>query len=72
MLNQSTKQINHASAKHYRIAQAFIRFLNGEQEVKTTPVNTADNESDIFTKALPAAAFLRHRATLMGPQECPD
>ena len=32
-------------------------------------VRTNLNASDIFTKPLAATAFLRHRATIMGPQD---
>jgi hypothetical protein len=68
---QSTKAINHSNAKHYRIAQAFIRGKGRELIIKVFGVNTADNVSDIFTKALAAGPFLKHKAELMGPQTCP-
>jgi hypothetical protein len=67
VLKQSTKAINHTTAKHYRIAQAYIRNHNGTS-VAVGGVDTSKNPSDIFTKALHAAPFLRHRAALMGPQ----
>jgi hypothetical protein len=71
VFKQSTKAINHAKAKHYRIAQAYIRDKVGDQTVRVTSVDTAKNPADIFTKALEASAFNRHRSTIMGPQERP-
>lgn len=70
--NQSTKAINHAGAKHYRIAQAMIRQLNFDSVMKTTYVNTDSNPADFLTKALGGAAFARHRLSTMGPQKCPQ
>ena len=68
VLKQSTKTINHASAKHYRIAQAYIREKVFDSTVEVLGVDTENNESDIFTKALHAPAFKRHQASIMGPQ----
>jgi hypothetical protein len=65
---QTIKAINHATAKHYRIAQAYIRSKCKDRTVRVGYVNTNDNDADIFTKALHAPAFLRHRAAIMGPQ----
>ena len=65
---QTIKAINHASAKHYRIAQAYIRSKCRDGTVSVGYVNTFDNSSDFFTKALHAPAFVRHRAHIMGPQ----
>jgi hypothetical protein len=39
--------------------------------VKVVEIDTAVNASDIFTKALLAPAFLRHKSTIMGPQTRP-
>ena len=65
---QSTKQVNHAVAKHFRINQAFIR-QNGEDNIsQVNKVNTQVNASDTFTKANYAAVFKQHRLTIMGPQ----
>ena len=36
--------------------------------IEVERVSTEDNAADLFTKALHAPAFLRHRATIMGPQ----
>jgi hypothetical protein len=68
VLKQSTKMINHTTAKHYRIAQAYVRekCLNGT--ITVGGVNTEDNEADMFTKALGAPSFRRHAHKVMGPQ----
>jgi hypothetical protein len=55
-------------AKHYRIAQAFIRMLTESKMVNVRRVDTTENPSDTFTKALPKAAFEKHRLAIMGPQ----
>ena len=68
VFKQSKKQINHTTAKHYRIAHAYIRNseLDGVSDVGQ--VNTEDNRSDMYTKALAARLFVRHRDRTMGPQ----
>jgi hypothetical protein len=68
VLKQSTKTINHTCAKHYRIAQAYIRekVLNGT--IKVEGDDTKTNQSDMFTKALGATLFCPHATTVMGPQ----
>ena len=71
VVKQTTKFINHTAAKHYRIAQAYIRQLCTEKVIDVTKVDTADNPADLFTKALHAPAFTKHRETVMGPQEPP-
>ena len=68
VLKQSTKTINHTTAKHYRIAQAYIREKVSNSTIVVLGEDTETNEADIFTKALLAPAFLRHQATIMGPQ----
>ena len=68
---QSTKAVNHATAKHYRISQAFIRQLGEDGVVKAIPVDTAYNSSDLGTKPLAFQLFSRHRGALMGPQTAP-
>jgi hypothetical protein len=68
VLKQSTKAINHSGAKYYRIGQAYIRSNGEDNTVKVEGIDTADNPADIFTKALAASAFTRHRDTIMGPQ----
>ena len=68
VLKQSTKSINHSTAKHYRIAQAYIRSMAENKTVTVERVDTAQNPADFFTKALHFPVFKRHRATIMGPQ----
>ena len=71
VLKQSTKAINHATAKHYRIGQAYIRSKVDDQTVNVEGVNTSQNPSDFFTKALLRPVFDRHRHAIMGPQQRP-
>jgi hypothetical protein len=68
---QSTKQVNHATAKHFRISQAFIRGTTEDGIVDVDKVDTRDNGADIFTKALHKDLFYKHRLSIMGPQQCP-
>jgi hypothetical protein len=68
VLKQSTKAVNHSSAKHFRIGQAYIRSNGEDGTIKVGGVDTADNHADMFTKALHAPAFTRHRDPVMGPQ----
>lgn len=68
---QSAKQVNHATAKHFRIAQAYIRYTGESGAVVVLKVATERNGSDMLTKCLPAKLFLRHRLFLMGPQAPP-
>ena len=72
VLIQATKAVNHAMAKHYRIAQAFIRMLATNKEVIVKRVGTVDNPADIFTKPLPKPSFQQHRLAIMGPQDDPS
>ena len=71
VVTQSTKAVNHAAAKHYRIAQAFIRQLDHDKIIKAMPIDTSDNGADLFTKALAAKPFIKHRHEIMDPQGCP-
>jgi hypothetical protein len=68
---QSTKQVNHAAAKHFRISQVFIRNTSDNGVIRIEKVDTSLNGADIFTKALAKESFIRHRLAIMGPQECP-
>ena len=72
VLKQSTNLINHTTAKHYRIAQAYIREKVTSGLVDVGGVDTSENGSDIFTKALLSRPFIKHRDNLMGPQSCDD
>ena len=69
VLIQSEKSVNHSVAKHYRIAQAFIRQLVASGVVKGCDVRSGENCSDIGTKPLLTEPFVRHRYTIMGPQK---
>jgi len=69
---QSTKVVNHAAAKHYRISQAFIRQVCGDGIARSAPIASVDNSSDLGTKPLLPRLFLKHRLQLMGPQDNPD
>lgn len=71
VLKQSTKAVNHSIAKHYRIAQAFIRMVALGDTVKVLRVHTDLNQSDTLTKPLAKLAFERHRDAIMGPQTPP-
>ena len=71
VITQSTKAVNHAAAKHYRIAQAFIRQICSDGVAVAVRVDTEFNPSDLGTKPLSPELFLRHRATIMGPQRPP-
>jgi hypothetical protein len=69
---QSSKQVNHATAKHFRIAQALIRNLQDDGIIKTGTVATQDNPADFFTKgSIPKVLFLKHRLAVMDPHESP-
>ena len=69
---QSSKQVNNATAKHFRIGQAFIRNNHDDGVILVDKVGTKDNGSDIFTKgSIPAEAFFKCRLEIMGPQDNP-
>jgi hypothetical protein len=68
---QATKAVNHATAKHYRISQAYIRSKGDDGTVEVEKVSAADNHSDFLTKALCTELFVRHRDAVMGPQRPP-
>ena len=71
VLIQGEKFVNHSAAKHYRISQAFIRQLVADGIVKGSAVESGKNCSDLGTKPLLTEIFLRHRHSIMGPQEPP-
>ena len=72
VLKQSTKTINHTVAKHYRIAQAYIRQHVQDETVEVLGENTDDNETDMFTKALNTPKFEKFSLPIMGPQSPPS
>jgi hypothetical protein len=70
---QSTKQVNHATAKHFRIGQAFIRSMVEAGIVSFVNVGTKSNETDIFTKGtMSREDFINCRHRIMGPQDRPS
>jgi hypothetical protein len=70
---QSTKQVNHAAAKHFRIAQAYIRQLVDMGVLHCTHVKSKLNGADMFTKGTMATSdFGNCRLAVMGPQERPS
>ena len=71
VLIQSEKSVNHSAAKHYRIAQAFVRQLVTSGVVKGRAVGTDNDSSDLGTKPLLTEPFVRHRLKIMGPQQAP-
>ena len=72
VVKQSTKQVNHTAAKHYRVTQAFIRQQTDNGMIEVEQVASAENTADILTKALDRVLFFKHRANLMGPQASKD
>ena len=72
VIKQAIKSINHAAAKHYRVAQAYVRQLSDDNEVRLHKSWTEDNSSDMFTKALDKRLFQKHCRDIMGPQENPS
>ena len=62
----------HSMAKHYRIAQTFIRMLasNKLKEVQVRSIGTDNNPADTF-KPLATATFVRHCLAIIGPQDAP-
>ena len=66
---QATKAINHATAKHFRVTQAYIRSKCEDGSMHVNKVATNLNHADFFTKPLCPALFLEHRNAIMGPVE---
>ena len=71
VVKQSTKAINHSTAKHYRISQAYIRSKVEDGTLKVGSIASSQNAADMATKALHAPPFLLHRKEIMGPQSPP-
>jgi hypothetical protein len=72
VVKQAVNTTNHAQAKHYRVAQAYIRQLCDDEEVLMEKCDTDDNPADFFTKALDRGPFEKHRYFIMGPQKNPS
>ena len=71
VVKQAINTTNHAQAKHYRVAQGYIREMCDTDEVRLVQTPTDDNPADFFTKALDRGPFQKHRHTIMGPQRNP-
>ena len=69
---QATKAVNHATAKHFRITQAYVRCKSDDGSVSVSKVGTFDNHADFLTKPLCRTPFERHRLAVMGPQRAPS
>ena len=52
---------NHRRSKHIAVHYFFVRDQQELGTIKMTKVSSHDNVADMFTKALPERAFLRHR-----------
>lgn len=52
---------NHRRSKHIAVHYFFVRDQQELGTIKMTKVSSHDNVADMFTKALPKRAFLRHR-----------
>ncbi len=69
---QAINTTNHAQAKHYRVAQGYVREMCDIDEVRLVQTPTADNQADFFTKAVDHGPFEKHRHTIMGPHRNPS
>ena len=58
--------VSHASSKHIKRRELFIRELVNDKVVKPLYIKTNQNVADIFTKPLPRKDFQRHRTVLLG------
>jgi hypothetical protein len=72
VVTQAVEPLNHSSAKHYRVNQAVLRQKHDDGVLFITKVESNDNRSDFFTKALERALFEKHRLAVMGPQAKPN
>ena len=65
-IDLSHDPVLHASTKHIKRRELFIRDLVLDGTIAPKYVKTDDNMADIFTKPLQRQAFQKHRAALMG------
>jgi hypothetical protein len=72
VLLQSTKSINHTAAKHYRIAQAYIRQLVHYCIIIIKRIDGTANPSDMYTKALAGRILEKYIIEIMGHQSPPE
>lgn len=66
---QSSKAVNHSKAKHFRVAQAYIRSKFDDRTIEVVEIDSKDNAADLLTKPLAAEPFARHVLTILGPQD---
>ena len=70
---QSSKQVNHSGAKHFRISQAYIRAQVNGGVILSELVRTTENGADIFTKgSISVEQFHKCMMEIMGPQDNPS
>lgn len=67
VVKHSTKAVNHTKAKHFRIAQAFIRQQQDNEVIDAGHVGSQNNPADMFTKPLNRVTLGKHRDVVMGP-----
>ena len=65
-IDLSHDPVLHASTKHIKRRELYIRDLVLDGTILPKYVKTADNMADIFTKPLARQSFQKHRAALMG------
>ena len=68
VFKQSTNHMNHGTAKHYRIAQAYVRNNVRDKTCIVDQETTDKNEADMLTKPNFGPDLRRHAAKIMGPQ----
>ena len=69
VVKQAVSPASNTTARHYRIGQAYLRQLVDQAKIVPIKVDSEDNPADMFTKALGKALFIKHRDTVMGPQD---
>ena len=67
VVKHTTKAVNHTKAKHFRIAQAYIRQHQDNGVIDAGHVGSQNNPADMFTKPLNRITLAKHRDTIMGP-----
>ena len=68
-IDLSYDPVRHASSKHIRRRELFIRDLVSDKVIVPVYIKTEENTADIFTKPLARKAFQKHRAVLLGIAE---
>ena len=65
-IDLSHDPVHHASTKHIKRRELFIRDLVLDGTIRPVYVKSANNVADIFTKPLQRQLFQKHRAALLG------